>query len=201
MWRVPYLGVCHALRPPHTRCLLEAWIWFALPAPFRAEMLCLLFADDVVIRMLSQCCRKLRMVSYIECASCWQKHYFRTGYELYIQFRTDHSGSSSWNPEFLHRLQICKTCAQQQATRASSYQQGPFDCEQQPNVDHSSEEPDPFASQPLPYQDQDVGSPASRGSQSSSRSRSPRLLGSRARLLAEFIERPGRWWSPVSDSS
>ena len=201
MWPVPYLGVCHALRPPQTRCLLEAWIWFALPAPFRAEMLCLLFGDDTIIRMLSQCCRKLRMVSYIDCASCWQKRYFRTGYELYMQSRTNDSGPSSWNPETVHRLQICKTCDQRRAPATSSYQQDPFVCQQQPNVEHSAEELDPFASQPLPYQDQDVGSPASRASQSSSRSRSPRRLGFRVSLLAEFNERPGRWWSPVSDSS
>ena len=199
MWPVPYLGVCHALRPPQTRCLLEAWIWFTLRGPFRAELLCLLFGDSTVIRMLSQCCRKLRMVSYIDCASCWKKGYFRTGYELYMQSRPIDSRPCAWIKENVHRLQFCKLCAQRGPPRAST-SQDPYDRWLPPGIEN--EEPDPFASQPLPSQYQDFGSPAS---QSSSRSRSPAGWEFRARLWREsntsFCERPGRWWSPGSDSS
>ena len=84
---MPYLGVCHALRPPQTRCLLETWIWYSLPGTFRSELLCLLFMDVSVVWALSQCCRKLRMASYFDCSGCWNKCYFRTGYDLHIQNR------------------------------------------------------------------------------------------------------------------
>ena len=166
---MPYLGVCHALRPPQTRCLLETWIWYSLPRAFRSELLCLLFMDVSVVWALSQCCRKLRMVSYFDCSGCWNKCYFRTGYEVHIQnrLRMAHyrivSDFNGWSLENVQLLQVCSTCARRRADPPSPDQPDPF--ASQPQECGSEQDPTPW-----PYQDRDGQSQPLRRSPSPSRS-------------------------------
>jgi hypothetical protein len=188
---VPYLGVCHASRPPQSRCLLETWIWYSFPGAFRSELLCLLFMDVSVVWALSQCCRMLRMVSYVDCSVCWNKCYFRTGYDRHIQnrLRIPHCRIAPelnvWSLQNIRLLQVCSTCAQRRV--------GAPDPEQ----------PDPLAYHPhvagfdqnsisWSVQDRNEQSQPSPRSPSPSRSRTPPFA---------LQDQPGRWWSPVSDSS